>query len=90
MIVTCMSKHSRNRYVGEELGRGRKLDDIISSMNMVVAEGVKTCEAAYQLSERYHVDTPLIHAIYSLLHGDDSPQEIAHRLMTRKAKNENE
>ena len=40
--MTCTSKHSRNRYVGEELGKGRKLDEIIKSMNMVVAEGVKS------------------------------------------------
>ena len=90
LIVTCTSKHSRNRYVGEELGKGRKLDEIIRSMNMVVAEGVKTCEAAYALSERWDVDTPLIHGIYAVLHDGRDPREVVRELMTRKAKNEEE
>lgn len=90
LIVTCMSKHSRNRFVGEELGKGRKLDDIIKSMNMVVAEGVKTCEAAYALAKRCNVDTPLINGIYSVLHDNSDPKEIAHQLMTRKARREDE
>ena len=90
LIVTCTSKHSRNRFVGEELGKGRKLDEIIRSMNMVVAEGVKTCEAAYALSERWNVDTPLIHGIYAALHDGRDAREVVHELMTRKAKNEEE
>ena len=90
LIVTCTSKHSRNRFVGEELGKGRKLDEIIKSMNMVVAEGVKTCEAAYALSERWNVDTPLIHGIYAALHDGRDAREVVHELMTRKAKNEEE
>lgn len=88
LIVTCTSRHSRNRFVGEELGKGRKLDEIIKSMNMVVAEGVKTCEAAYALSERWDVDTPLIHGIFAVLHDGRDPREVVHELMTRKAKNE--
>ena len=90
LIVTCTSKHSRNRFVGEELGKGRKLDEIIKSMNMVVAEGVKTCEAAYALSERWNVDTPLIHGIYAALHDGRDAREVVRELMTRKAKNEEE
>lgn len=90
LIVTCMSRHSRNRYVGEELGKGRSLDEIIRSMDMVVAEGVKTCEAACELSERYGVDTPLIHGIYAILHDGCKPDEVIHKLMTRKAKKEDE
>ena len=90
LIVTCTSKHSRNRFVGEELGKGRKLDEIIKSMNMVVAEGVKTCEAAYALSERWNVDTPLIHGIYAAIHDGRDAREVVRELMTRKAKNEEE
>ena len=90
LIVTCTSKHSRNRFVGEELGKGRKLDEIIKSMNMVVAEGVKTCEAAYELSERWNVDTPLIHGIYQVIHDGRDAREVVHALMTRRAKTEEE
>ncbi|MBR4255124.1 MAG: glycerol-3-phosphate 1-O-acyltransferase PlsY [Lentisphaeria bacterium] len=90
LIVTCTSRHSRNRYVGEELGKGRKIDEIIRSMNMVVAEGVKTCEAAYELSERWNVETPLIHGIYAVIHDGRDAREVVHGLMTRKAKNEEE
>ena len=47
LIVTCMSRHSRNRYVGEQIGKGRNLQDILNEMVMV-AEGVKTTASAYQ------------------------------------------
>jgi len=90
LIVTCTSKHSRNRFVGEELGKGRKIDEIIRSMNMVVAEGVKTCEAAHALSERWNVETPLIHGIYAVIHDGRDAREVVRELMTRKAKNEEE
>lgn len=90
LIVTCMSRHSRNRYVGEELGRGRDLDEIIRSMNMVVAEGVQTCEAAYALARKADVETPIINGIYDLLYNHRKPLEIIRELMTRKAKNEHD
>lgn len=90
LIVTCMSRHSRNRFVGEELGKGRLLSDIVRSMNMVVAEGVKTAEAAFMLAERTKIDTPIIRGIYELLYKNRSPKEIVSELMTRKAKHEND
>ncbi len=88
LIVTCMSRHSRNRYVGEELGKGRRLDEIIRSMNMVVAEGVQTCEGAYMLAKKAGVETPIINGIYALLYGKRKVQDIVAELMTRKAKRE--
>lgn len=88
LIVTCTSRHSRNRHVGEELGRGRTLDDIISSMNMVVAEGVKTCESARALAAASGVETPIINGLYEVLHNGKSPQQILRELMTRKARSE--
>ena len=88
LIVTCMSRHSRNRYVGEELGKGRKLDDIIASMHHMVAEGVKTCESARSLARKNNVETPIIEGIYDVIHNGRSPQEIVTELMTRKAKSE--
>lgn len=86
LIVTCMSRHSRNRYVGEELGKGRKLDEIIRSMNMVVAEGVKTCDGAYMLAQKAEVETPIINGIYDILYRNRKPLDVLAELMTRKAK----
>ena len=90
LIVTCMSRHSRNRYVGEELGKGRKLPEIIESMGMVVAEGVKTAESAHELAMRLQVETPLIDTIYNILYHGKSPSDAVAELMTRRAKPENE
>ena len=88
LIVTCMSRHSRNRFVGEELGKGRKLAEIIESMGMVVAEGVKTAESAHELAAKLKVETPLIDTIYDILYHEKSPSEAVSELMTRKAKHE--
>lgn len=88
LIVTCTSRHSRNRHVGEELGKGRKLDEIIRSMNMVVAEGVKTCESANALAEKAGVETPIISGLYEIIHNGRDPHIILNKLMTRKAKSE--
>lgn len=86
LIVTCTSKHSRNRFVGEELGKGRKLDEIIQSMNGMVAEGVKTCESAKELADSVNVETPLVSGVYEVLFHNRPAKEIIFELMTRKAK----
>jgi glycerol-3-phosphate dehydrogenase (NAD(P)+) len=88
LIVTCFSKHSRNRFVGEELGKGRKLDDIIRSMGMVVAEGVKTAKSAYDLAKKTGIDTPIINEVYAGLYCEKDPHSCVSELMTRKAKSE--
>ena len=88
MIVTCTSSYSRNRHVGEELGRGKTLDDILNSMGMVVAEGVKTTLSAYQISSKIDVETPIINEIYAGLYENKNPVEGVKDLMTRKPKNE--
>ena len=62
LMATCLSKHSRNRYVGEELGKGRKLDEILSEMKMV-AEGVKTAKSVVQLRDKYDVPMPIASAM---------------------------
>ena len=64
MIVTCCSGHSRNRHVGEELGKGYTLDEVTRNMGMVVAEGVKTTESAWNLARQLNVETPIINEIY--------------------------
>ncbi|UDQ97911.1 NAD(P)H-dependent glycerol-3-phosphate dehydrogenase [Lentisphaerota bacterium WC36G] len=88
LIVTCNSTHSRNRHVGEELGRGKSLDEILNDMGMVVAEGVVTTKSAYDLARKYDVKTPIIDEVYNILYADKSPQKALMELMTRSPKNE--
>lgn len=90
LIVTCCSGHSRNRYVGEELGRGKKLATILNDMGMVVAEGVPTAKGIRFLAKQKNVDIPLIEEIYKVLYEDRSASEAILSLMTREAKNEDE
>jgi len=87
LIVTCMSRHSRNRYVGEQIGKGRKLKDIISEMKMV-AEGVDTTRSAHDLAKKHLIDTPIIAELYKVLFEDKNPVQATHDLMNRDAKAE--
>ncbi len=88
LIVTCISRHSRNRHVGEELGRGRKIGDVLKEMGLVVAEGVKTAESAYSLALKYNVETPIINEVYAGLYLGKDPRQGVKDLMTRKARME--
>jgi len=72
LIATCMSPHSRNRSVGEQLGRGRSLEEILAEMNMV-AEGVKTASTVLELAERHGVQLPICDTINRVVRGDISP-----------------
>ena len=87
MIVTCMSRHSRNRYVGEQIGKGRLLDDILEEMVMV-AEGVKTTRSAHQLREKYDVDMPITEQMYQILFENKNARDALKELMMRGAKEE--
>ena len=87
LIVTCMSKHSRNRYVGEQIGSGKKLKSVLRSMKMV-AEGVETCQSAYNLARENDVDTPIVDAVYGALFEDKDPIKCTYELMTRDMKSE--
>lgn len=88
LIVTCMSRHSRNRHVGEELGKGRKLDDIQREMGLVVAEGVTTASSAYALARRAGVQTPIIDEVHASLYENKDPRQAVRDLMQRDAKPE--
>jgi glycerol-3-phosphate dehydrogenase (NAD(P)+) len=72
LITTCVSPHSRNRHVGEQLGRGRKLAEILAEMNMV-AEGVKTATTVRQLARQHAVPMPVCDEIYKVVNGRTSP-----------------
>jgi glycerol-3-phosphate dehydrogenase (NAD(P)+) len=87
LVVTCLSRHSRNRYVGEEIGRGRKLNDIISHMNMI-AEGVLSSKAVYELSRTLGVEMPITQAVYEMLFEEKPAEKAIFDLMTRDPKSE--
>jgi glycerol-3-phosphate dehydrogenase (NAD(P)+) len=87
LIATCTSPLSRNRHVGEELGKGRKIDDIIAEMNMV-AEGVKTSRVVLELGERTGVAMPIAEHVVKVIHEGMSPEEALTSLMTREAEPE--
>lgn len=87
LVVTCSSPDSRNRTVGERIGGGESLDDIIASMNMV-AEGVKSSQAIQELAHDHDVDMPITEAVVSILHHGAHPQEALRALMTRDPKSE--
>ena len=87
LVLTCTGNVSRNHTVGKKIGEGMKLNDILSEMRMV-AEGVKTAESVYNLSESLGVEMPICHEVYHILYDGVSPKEAVHRLMTRDLKQE--
>lgn len=87
LIVTCMSRHSRNRYVGEQVGKGRKLEDVLKEMVMV-AEGVATARSVRDLEKKYGIELPIITEVYKVLFEGKNPQKATRDLMTRDAKGE--
>ncbi len=87
LITTCMSRFSRNRFVGEQIGRGKGLNEILDGMSMV-AEGVKTTRSAYNLSRKYGVEMPITKQMYEVLFMGKSPKIALLELMTREPKAE--
>ncbi len=87
LILTCTGDLSRNHTVGKKIGEGKKLNEILSEMNMV-AEGVKTAKSIYNLSKKIDIEMPICQEIYNILYNDASPEEAAHRLMNRDLKQE--
>lgn len=88
LVLTCTGGLSRNRSVGVELGRGRKLPDIIAGMHGAVAEGVFTTQAAVGLARARGVEMPITEQMDEILHRDKSPAEAIRDLMTRSVKSE--
>src|SRR5260370_13889319 len=87
LVLTCTGDLSRNRSVGIELAKGRKLPEIVSSMTMI-AEGVETTSAAVDLAQKFGVDLPIIEQMDSILRGGRSPREAIRELMERNLKSE--
>jgi len=87
LVLTCTGELSRNRHVGIELGRGRKLATILGEMREV-AEGVKTTRSIYELGRRLGIEMPITESIYALLYEDKPALEAANELMGRPLKRE--
>ncbi|VAX29673.1 Glycerol-3-phosphate dehydrogenase [NAD(P)+] [hydrothermal vent metagenome] len=87
LIVTCMSRHSRNRYVGEQIGMGKKLPEVLKSMKMV-AEGVETCKSVHELAAKHHIEVPIAAAVYNILFHEKDPIKVTYELMSRGMKAE--
>jgi glycerol-3-phosphate dehydrogenase (NAD(P)+) len=88
LVLTCTGGLSRNRSVGVELGRGRGLSEIISSMHGAVAEGVFTTGAAMGLAHAREVEMPITQQMHAILHEGKPPREAIRELMTRRATRE--
>ena len=88
LVLTCTGGLSRNRTVGVELGRGRKLPEILAGMHGMVAEGVFTTTAAVGLARARTVEMPITEQMDAILHRHKSPRDAIHQLMTRTGKSE--
>jgi glycerol-3-phosphate dehydrogenase (NAD(P)+) len=82
LLATCISPQSRNRHVGEQLGRGRTIEEIVDEMSMV-AEGVKSAPVVIDLAERYDVHMPIAQQVYRVLYEGMPATEAYHDLLTR-------
>ena len=87
LVVTCTSEHSRNRFVGYNIGQGKSLDEIINGMNMV-AEGIKTTRSVFDWSNQLGVEMPITGAVYKVLFEGENPKDMLYDLMTRNPKEE--
>jgi glycerol-3-phosphate dehydrogenase (NAD(P)+) len=87
LIVTCLSTHSRNRHVGYELGKGRKLKDILEEMKMV-AEGINTARSVHQLIAKTGVEMPISEQIFQVLFEEKDPRIAVEELMGRAPRRE--
>ncbi len=88
LVLTCTGGLSRNRSVGVELGRGKKLPEIIAAMHGMVAEGVFTTTAAVGLAKSRGVEMPITEQMHAILHEGKSPKEAIQQLMSRTGKSE--
>jgi len=87
LIVTCNSRFSRNRFVGEQIGKGKSYESIVSEMKMI-AEGVFTTQSAYDLGLKHGVELPIVEQVHRILFENVKPLDAINDLMTRKTKRE--
>ncbi len=82
LVLTCTGNLSRNRFVGQELGRGRKVEEILGEMREV-AEGVKTAKAVKRLADKFSVEMPITEEVNAVIYNGKSAEDAARSLMTR-------
>ncbi len=87
LLLTCTGSLSRNRSVGLALGKGKRLDDIISEMKMI-AEGVKTAQSAYELAAREGIEMPILEQVYTILYKNEPCPDAVQKLLQRELKEE--
>jgi glycerol-3-phosphate dehydrogenase (NAD(P)+) len=87
LVLTCTGDLSRNRHVGVQLGRGRRIEEILGEMS-AVAEGVRTAKSAHDLGVRHEVDLPIIDAIFAVLYEGKSPGDAVADLLRREPRQE--
>ena len=87
IIVTCGSIHSRNRKLGERIGRGMSLDNAVGKSHMVV-EGIKSASSIKRLSEKYEIEMPICNSVFKVLYESADPVKEVNALMTRNLKSE--
>jgi glycerol-3-phosphate dehydrogenase (NAD(P)+) len=87
LATTCISTHSRNRWFGEQVGKGRKIEDVLGETEMVV-EGLNTCRSAHDLARKYGVEMPITQKIYEIIYEGKDPASAVRELMTREPKDE--
>lgn len=87
LTTTCISQYSRNRWFGEEIGKGKRLKDVLQGTEMVV-EGVGTAKAAYDLGFKHKVEMPITTEIFRVLYENKDPKMAVHELMTRSPRSE--
>lgn len=87
IIVTCTSQHSRNRYVGEELGKGKKIEEIVANMNMV-SEGAETIKVLYVIIQENNIKAPIFSALYEVIYKEKPVTELVSLFMNRDLRSE--
>ena len=87
LIATCFSRHSRNRRVGEQLGQGKSIEEIMNGMQMI-AEGIPTARSAYECARKLGIETPIIDQVYAVIYEGKSPARAMHELLGRDQKAE--
>lgn len=87
LIVTCSSRHSRNRAVGERLAQGMTVEEALAASPMV-AEGVRTTRSAHALARKHRIEMPITDQVYRVLFEGADAREVVNQLMEREAKPE--
>ena len=87
LIVTCLSEHSRNRKAGRCIGRGFSIEETQKEVGMTI-ESIDNIEVAYQLSQKYNIEMPIVNTVYDVLFNGLKPQDAVIKLMTRQKKSE--